>query len=89
MKKSAYLLLLICTLLLVGCTENQRARNFGGTSNVDLPAGQKMINVTWKGDDLWYATRPMRSDEQPETYTFKESSSMGITSGTVILKERR
>ena len=74
-------------LLLASCTENQRAKSFGGTSTMNLPKGEKLVNVTWKGDEIWYLTRPMKSDESPETYTYREESSLGVIEGTVILKE--
>lgn len=60
----------------------------GGTTTVELPVDHKLFDVTWKKDNLWYATRPMRADETPETYTFKEDSSFGIFEGTVIFVER-
>lgn len=76
-------------LLLASCTENQRAKSFGGTSTMKLPKGEKLVNVTWKGDEIWYLTRPMKSDESPETYTYREESSLGVIEGTVILKESK
>lgn len=91
MKKLIMAILLmgcIC-LLSAGCTENQRARQFGGTANETLPAGQKLVVATWKQDDLWMLTRPMRSDENPETYEFRESSSFGLMQGKVIIVESR
>lgn len=76
------------------CTQQQRARNYGGTATIELPKGQKLVNATWKGDDdLWYLYRPMRAGEQPETTIFQESAGGLITgavkSGTVIFKESR
>jgi hypothetical protein len=73
----------------VSCTQNQRAKTFGGNAKIELPAGQKLINATWKDDNLWYLTRPMKSDEQPETYKFQEASSFGILEGTYTITERR
>jgi hypothetical protein len=74
-------------MFMVGCTDNIRARNFGGTANLDLPPNQKLVNVTWKEDDIWYLTRPMRDDELAETYSFQESSSFGMLEGTVKIHE--
>ena len=95
MKKKT-LLILVATIaiialvvVLTGCTENSRAKSFGGTANITLPANQKLIIATWKDDDLWYLTRPMRPDETPETYSFSEESSWGIWEGTYIIKETR
>jgi hypothetical protein len=76
-------------LLFVGCTENQRTRNFGGTSNETLPAGQKLLVATWKQDDLWMLTRPMQVNEKPEVYEFRESSSFGLLQGKVVISETR
>jgi hypothetical protein len=70
------------------CTEQGRAKNWGGTMTETLPAGQKLINATWKGEDLWLLTRPARAGESPETYTFKGHGSIGILNGTVIIVEK-
>lgn len=88
MKKNIIILCLL-SLFVVGCTGNQRAKNFGGTTTVDLPSGEKLFDVTWKDDDLWYCTRKMRDNEQPEEYTFQEQSSFGFIEGTVLFKETK
>ncbi len=64
--------------MLIGCTENSRAKSFGGTATLNLPPNQKLVVVTWKDDDLWYLTRPMKDNETPETYAFQEKSSWGF-----------
>jgi hypothetical protein len=80
-------------LVMVSCTDNQRAKSFGGTYSVDLPAGEKLVNVTWKGEsDLWYLTRKMTAKDSAETYTFKQDkgSVLNLTgNGEVILKESK
>lgn len=85
-KRIIYALLLLC-LLLSGCTEQTITRNLGGTMTLDLKPGQKLEEITWKDDQLWYLTRPMKEDEEPETHTFQESSEWGIIEGTVIIIE--
>lgn len=87
MKKILTLIVLIC--LFSGCTSNSRAKNWGGTDTVKLPKGQKFINVTWKDNNLWYVSRPMKSDEQAESYTFQEISPWGIVEGTVKIIETK
>ena len=85
MKKLIVLALFSVSLLIItGCTEQQKARSYGGTATVDLPVGQKLINVTWKGEDLWYLTKPMKTNDVAETYEFKESSSFGFMNGKVL-----
>ena len=91
MKKSllsAAVVAMMGLVFLSGCTEQERAKKFGGSASLDLPAGTKLVTVTWKeGGNLWYLTRPMRPEETPETYIFKESSSYGIMEGSVTIKE--
>ena len=89
MKKMILILSLVLVVMLSSCTENSRAKSFGGTMKIDLPKGKKHITVTWKNDDMWYLTRIMRNDETPETYEFKEDSNLGIMEGTVIFIEHR
>jgi hypothetical protein len=89
-QKTLFLLMaaaMVGIFLTVGCNENTRTRNFGGTMTVTLPVGQKLENATWKQDQMWYLVRPMRSDEVPETHSFKEKSTYGAWEGTVIFQE--
>lgn len=71
------------------CTQNQRAKNFGGKAEINLPENQKLINATWKDDNLWYLTQSMSEADSAETYTFQEASSFGILEGTYIIRERK
>jgi hypothetical protein len=82
-------LLLLFIILVVSCTDNQRAKEWGGSATIDLPVGQKLFDVTWKSANLWYATRPMREGESPERYTFAEDSSWGLMEGIVIFQEHK
>ena len=76
-------------VFLTFCTENSRVKTFGGSASFELPKGEKLITVTWKESDMWYLTRPMRDNEYPETYTFKEKSSLGIAEGTFTIYETK
>jgi len=89
MKRWLLSIIVLLTFGLGGCTQNQRARTFGGTAKVELPPNTKLIIATWKEEDLWYLHRPMRQEEVPETITFQEDSSFGMVEGTVVFKERR
>ena len=64
-------------------------RNFGGTTTLKLEPNEKLEEITWKDDSLWYLTRLMRDDEEPEVHIFKESDSLGILEGTVKVIESR
>ena len=63
--------------LLSSCTEQIRARNFGGSTTVDLACGNKVVNATWKNVDLWVLTKPMKTEDTPEEYSFSEHSAWG------------
>lgn len=79
--------LLPILLLFAACTESQKAKTYGGTAEITLPAGEKLITATWKEDDLWYLTRPMLMGDSAVSYTFKEKSSFGVMEGTYIIHE--
>ena len=68
--------------LSVSCTENQRAKNFGGTEEVRLNKNEILLNVTWKGDQMWICTK----DTSTGTSYFREKSNWGVMEGTIILK---
>ena len=74
--------------LVTGCSENTRARMYGGTMEVKLPPGTKLVNATWKEDNFWYLTRPRRTNEPVETHHFQEKSVHGVQEGTVIFHEQ-
>ena len=62
-------------------------RKAPGDMTLELEPGQKLEMITWKEDSLWYLTRPMRDDEEPETHTFQQSSEFGVFEGTVTIVE--
>lgn len=74
--------------LITACTDNSRARQWGGTMTRTLPEGQKLVGVTWKESNLWILTRPRRQGETAETHTLQEDSTFGVLSGTVTIVER-
>ena len=74
---------------LLACTDNQRAKVIGGTMEVKLPCDQVVFDVTWKGENLWYATQPAGQGWKPEKKVFTEYSSYGIVQGQVVLLESR
>lgn len=86
MKKIVPIIMAIALAIsLTGC--QSVAKNFGGTTYVDIPKGNKLLEVTWKDDSLWYLYRPMREDESAEEYVFQQQSNLGVIEGKVILKE--
>lgn len=81
---SIFILLAILMLL----RPQSMSKSMGGTTTITLDPGLKLEEITWKDNDLWYLTRPMRSDEHAETHTFQQSSNLGILQGTVIIVEQ-
>ena len=88
MKKTIIILGVSLMLALTSCTENQRAKTFGGEYTIELEANQILIVATWKGDNLWYLTRTRKAGETPVTSEFIEDSSFGMVEGKVIFKEK-
>lgn len=74
-------------LNITGC--QSVAKNFGGTTTVDLPENKKLVECTWKESSLWYLVKDMNENDIAETYEFRESSNFGVMEGTVIIKEHK
>lgn len=78
----------LVVMCLTGC--HNTTKNFGGSMEIELPANQKLEEITWKDDDsLWYLTRPMREGEDAEVHTFQQDSEWGVFEGTVTIIERK
>lgn len=75
--------------LLGSCTENSRVKNWGGEGTINLPQGRKLVNVTWKEDQIWYLTRQMDSNDVAQTYQFQEESSWGVMEGVYNIVETK
>lgn len=75
------------SLLFIGC--QSVAKSLGGNITIELETGEKLEEITWKDDSLWYLTRPMREDEFPETHVFEESSNFGVIEGSVTIIETK
>lgn len=83
------LLVLILSVFLTSCTQNSRAKSYGGTAEIEAPCGMMVGNITWKGNQLWYSYTPMPEGYEPVTHTFKEVSSLGVIEGKYIIKETK
>lgn len=79
----------ITIIALSSCTENARVKHFGGEGTINLPQGRKLVNVTWKENQIWYLSRPMHKDDVAETYQFQEESSWGVVEGTYNIIETK
>ena len=77
----------LAVMCLTGC--HNTTKNFGGSMEIELPANEKLEEITWKDDSLWYLTRPMKEDEEAETHTFRQDSEWGVFEGTVTVIEKK
>lgn len=89
MKALKILIILFVVLFLYSCTENTMAKNFGGKMEIYLPKNKRLMNATWKEDQLWYLYEEMPLDYNPQTKVFKEKSSYGAFEWTIIFKESK
>lgn len=80
MKKT--LVLIAAVVALASCTDNQRAKHWGGTEELKLKPNEIVLNVTWKETQMWICTK----DTTTGTVYFREKSNWGVLEGTVILK---
>ena len=85
--KKSIVIALMAVMLLSGC--HGTTRSLGGNMKLKLEPGQKLEEITWKDDTLWYLTRPMRDDEKPETHVFHADSEFHVFEGTVTIIESR
>lgn len=76
------MMILVTMVVMSSCTENVRARHFGGTETLALKPNEKVLNVTWKDNEMWVCTQ----DTITGLVYFREKSSWGVMEGTVILK---
>lgn len=83
MKKIIFILF---TFILFSCTKNERARNFGGTETIILDSNVRLINLTWKENNLWILTK--KDTIKPSIYYFKEKSNFGFQEGQITIIEK-
>lgn len=69
--------------------ENKRTILFGGTMEIKVEPGQKVMIATFKGNNLFYMTEPMDSGYIPKTKILHEKSGRGIIESKVKFVERR
>lgn len=80
-----FLIVTVFGIVLTGC--QAATRSFGGDMTIKLKPGVKLETIDWEGNSLWYLTRPMRENEEAETYVLNQSSEFGVFEGTVTIIE--
>jgi len=69
-------------LSFMSCTENERARAFGGNIVVQLNSDEELVNCTWKESSLWILTK----NKTTGAFVFREDSPYGMQEGKVTFK---
>jgi len=69
-------------MLLMSCTQNQRAHKLGGTMEVKLKPNEELVNCTWKESNLWILVKDKSSGEMK----FREISLYGALEGKVTFE---
>lgn len=82
MKKILFFTIVIFALF--SCTENERAKYYGGTMTYNLEKNEILINATWKEGTLWVLTL----DTVKNVHYFREKSNLGVLEGKVIFYEK-
>lgn len=81
--------LLLLSLLLVSCTENERVKHFGGQGTLEVPENRRFVNITWKEDNIWIVTRERTAGEvEKKVFFFEEKSALGILEGSFKIVEK-
>lgn len=83
---------ILLLLILVGIgywisTTQFGSKHFGGTYTINIEENKKLVNVTWKDEQIWLLTKKSNISDISETYEFKEDSRFNVIEGTVVIKE--
>lgn len=90
MKKRVVIALTAISMAVMSLTGCQSVtKNYGGKTIVKLEPNQKLEEITWKDDSLWYLTRPMTDEDLAETHTFRQQTDFGVLEGTVTIVESK
>lgn len=79
------LVISLFALTLLSCTDNSRAKTFGGTEIVNLKPNEMFINSTWKDSNLWIITH----DTVNDVYFMREKSSFGVLEGVIVINPNK
>ena len=68
------LTLLLGVAVFASCTQNQRAKHFGGTEEIQLKKNEIVLGVTWKETEMWICIK----DTTTGITYFREKSNWGV-----------
>jgi len=76
------LFILLISVSLFSCTNNSNVKHFGGKNELKLKTNEKLINITWKENNMWILTE----DTLSHLKYFREKSEFFFMEGEVIIK---
>lgn len=80
------LTIILGLLLITSCTDNSSSRNWGGNSTIIVNnPNEKLMNVAWKGNELWIISVDTISNE----LHMREKSSFGLIEGSITIKNQK
>jgi hypothetical protein len=77
------LISMLTMLVATSCTDQQRAKKWGGSMSYNIAEGEHFVNATWKDADLWIITQ----NDATGVYYMQESSNWGILEGKVTITD--
>lgn len=83
-----FIALVMSLMIFSGCNQSV-TKNLGGSMTITLEPNQKLEEITWKDDSIWYLTRPMTENDIAETHTFQQQTDFGIFEGTLTIVETK
>jgi hypothetical protein len=77
--------LILALGVLQGCTDQNVARNYGGTATIKNPDPEHLVFVSasWKDTSMWVVWFNSSKNE----CIYKENSSYGVYQGAIIIQE--
>lgn len=82
-----FCIIVFCFVFFRGCSEQSMTRSWGGEMDVFLEPNTKLMEVTWKEDNLWLLTKEMTEEDIAEDYKFQEKDALGMMEGCVNIHE--
>ena len=95
MKDSVKIFIILVVVILIAnlcssCTDNQRAKRWGGNMTINVEPGYEVMMATFKDDaDMWYMVRKMSDDYVPTDKILIENSTWNVLEGRVTFHETR
>lgn len=81
--KTLLIAIITSLVFLAGCTENERAKQFGGTATLKPSNAEwRLVTLTWKANELW----GLWYEPSTGKCYFKEDSSWGVMEGVVVIE---